>query len=202
MCRLAMPMALCLATTLALADPHQHGHAHAHDNLGAHDHGVATLNMAIEGDTLVLELETPAMNMVGFEHQPTSDAERARVQDARERLAAPLELFNLPGAAGCELTEHRLDSPLFAGGRGHSGDHGNEHGHTHDHDPKQSAEHAHSDIEASYTFTCAQPAQLSGIDLTPFFAQFPQTERIVAQAIGPKGQHAADLAPSRPQLDF
>ena len=36
----------------------------------AHEHGKVTLNVAIDESTLVVELDAPAINVVGFEHAP------------------------------------------------------------------------------------------------------------------------------------
>ena len=45
----------------------QAGEHHHHD---AHVHGVAHLNVALEGNDLYIELTSPAANIVGFEHDP------------------------------------------------------------------------------------------------------------------------------------
>ena len=61
---LALPFALLPLAAMA----HDHDHDHAeHASLGAHEHGVAQLNVALDGNTLEIELESPAMNLVGFE---------------------------------------------------------------------------------------------------------------------------------------
>lgn len=91
---LALPFAL-----LPLAAAHavdEHDHDHEHGSLGAHEHGVGRLNAALDGQTLELELESPAMNLVGFEHAATSDADKAKVAAARAQLEKPLALFSLP----------------------------------------------------------------------------------------------------------
>lgn len=41
------------------------------------------------------------MNLVGFEHAATTDADKATVAAAKARLENPLALFNLPPAAKC-----------------------------------------------------------------------------------------------------
>jgi Protein of unknown function (DUF2796) len=38
--------------------------------LGAHEHGHSVLNIAIEGDRIEMELMSPGMDIVGFEHAP------------------------------------------------------------------------------------------------------------------------------------
>ena len=77
--------------------------ADAHRELGAHQHGHATLNIAFEGNTISMELEAPGMDIVGFEHAASSEAERAAEAKAKALLTDPTQLFRLPAAAGCSL---------------------------------------------------------------------------------------------------
>lgn len=44
--------------------------------LGAHVHGIGELNVAIDGEALLVELISPAMDLVGFEHAPRTEAQR------------------------------------------------------------------------------------------------------------------------------
>ena len=37
---------------------------------GPHEHGVASLNLVVDGNLVSLELDSPAANLVGFEHTP------------------------------------------------------------------------------------------------------------------------------------
>ena len=60
---LALPFAMLPLAVAHAADEHDHEHG----SLGAHEHGVGRLNAALDGKTLELELESPAMNLVGFE---------------------------------------------------------------------------------------------------------------------------------------
>ncbi|HBS79991.1 MAG TPA: DUF2796 domain-containing protein, partial [Pseudomonas sp.] len=118
---LALPFALLPGFVLAAEHDHDHDHAH-HDSLGAHEHGAAELDAALDGSTLEVELRSPAMNLVGFEHAPSSEADKRKVADARKQLEQPNGLFGLPAAAGCTLAESELESPLFEG-EGHDDEH-------------------------------------------------------------------------------
>ena len=69
----------------------------------AHVHGIATLNLAVEGDELEIEFVSPAGNIVGFEHEAVTAAERRAIRDAIEQLMKGNELFDLPLAASCSL---------------------------------------------------------------------------------------------------
>ncbi|OLU33606.1 zinc-binding protein [Pseudomonas sp. PA15(2017)] len=190
---LALPFAL-----LPLAAAQAHDHDHDHGSLGKHEHGVATLNVALEGSTLEIELESPAMNIVGFEHAATSDADKKTLAAARALLEKPLALFGLPSAAGCTLSEHEVRSPLFGNAKADH-DHGHDHGKHADGDDHH---HEHSDIDADYSFTCKQPGELKTLDLSAFYKQFPATEKINVQLIGPSGQQGVESTPANPRLTF
>ena len=68
-------------------------HAEERRELGAHEHGHAKLNVAIDGSALALEIEAPGMDVLGFEHPAASEQDRAAVETARAVLADPLALF-------------------------------------------------------------------------------------------------------------
>jgi hypothetical protein len=188
---LALPLALL---PLAVAQAHDDDHDHEHGSLGKHEHGVAALNVALDGKTLEIDLESPAMNIVGFEHAASSDADRAKVATARALLEKPLALFSLPAAAGCSVSEQELESPLFGNAKAHA-QHDDD-----DHD--EHAGHEHSDVDAEYKLDCAAPEALKTLDLAAFFSQFPATQKINVQLIGPNGQQGIEATPANSQLTF
>jgi hypothetical protein len=188
---LALPFAMLPLAVAHAADEHDHEHG----SLGAHEHGVGRLNAVLDGKTLELELESPAMNLVGFEHVATSDADKAKVAAARAQLEQPLALFNLPKAAGCVVENQELESPLF-GDKPDADDEDakDEDGHEHHHD--------HSEIHARYQFTCATPAALKSLDLANIFTRFPATQKIQVQLIGPSGQQGVEVTDKAAALKF
>lgn len=171
--------------------------------LGAHEHGVASLNLVVDGTHLILELDSPAANILGFEHTPTSDEDLAVVNQARQHLAQADALFMISGDAACTLEKVETESPLFTAATVE--DH--EHDKTHDGDDHESHENhqdhgshedhadqgsAHSDIEARFHFACDNPDALQQIDVR-LFEVFPSTEKLLLQAITPKGQQGGEL---------
>jgi len=187
---LALPFAMLPLAVAHAADEHDHEHG----SLGAHEHGVGRLNAALDGKTLALELQSPAMNLVGFEHVATSDADKAKVAAARALLEQPLALFNLPKAAGCVVENQELESPLFGDTPDADDDH--------DEDAKDEHHHDHSDIHAHYQFTCATPDALKTLDLANMFNAFPATQKIQVQLIGPSGQQGVDVTAKAAALKF
>lgn len=184
---LALPFALL---SLAAAQASDHDHDHALDSLDAHQHGAASLNVVLDGQALELELESPAMNLVGFEHAAESAADKAKVAAARSQLQNPQALFGL-NAGDCSLRETALESPLFEDDEheheGHQGD--ETHG-------------EHSEIHAHYQLDCKKPDELKQLNLAELFKRFPATTKIQVQLIGPNGQQGVELTPAKPGLDF
>ncbi|WP_277963932.1 DUF2796 domain-containing protein [Pseudomonas sp. RIT-To-2] len=188
---LALPLAL-----LPLAIAHADDTTVKHGSLGTHEHGTARVNAALDDRTLALELQTPAMNIVGFEHLATTDADKAAVAKAHALLEKPLALFGLPAAAGCSVTSQHLQSPLF--GDAMPADDGDD-----DHDQHAAGEeHHHSEIHASYELTCTAPDKLKALDTAQLFKTFPATHKVVVQMIGPAGQKGLDATPDNSALTF
>ena len=192
---LALPFAL-LPLAAQAADEHNHDHDHEHGSLDAHEHGVGRLNAVLDGKALELELESPAMNLVGFEHLATTDADKAKLAAARKQLEQPLVLFSLPKAAGCVVSSQELESPLF----GDKPD--DDHDHATDGKGAAAHDHDHSEIHAHYQFTCANPTALKNLDLANIFKTFPATQKIQVQLIGPSGQQGVEATATAATLKF
>ncbi|MGM8936572.1 DUF2796 domain-containing protein [Pseudomonas neustonica] len=192
---LALPLSV-----YALADGHKE-----HSSLDAHEHGVASLNIAIDGTQVSLELDSPAANLVGFEHAASQPEDIAKVAAVQAQLRDASQLFQLPAAAGCSQTSVDLDSPLFADNE-HEHEH-EDHEEKHEHEHEEAAHdheehhHEHADIEASYSFTCAQPEALISLQL-PLFKVYPGLQRLNVQAITPAGQMGAELTANNPVINF
>jgi len=174
------PLLLAVALLPLAAQAHDE---HEHGSLGKHEHGVAQLNVALDGKTLELEMDSPAMNFVGFEHAATSDADKAKVAAVRAQLKQPLQLLALPASAQCSVQSVELSSPLFG-------------------DAPKAEDHEHADVDAHYQLTCAQPQDLATLDFSPLFKRFPATQKIQVQLIGPSGQQGAELTAANPTLNF
>ena len=150
-----MHRASALVATLVLAWP---ASAQQTRQLDAHEHGVGLLNIAFEGGQVAIELEAPGADIVGFEHPAESDEERSAISAAIADLAKPLDLFAVPGDAGCTVVEAHAalisdeddhDAHDHSGHDAHDHDkhdHGDKDEHAHDeHDHGDKDEHAHDD---------------------------------------------------------
>ncbi len=156
---------------------------------GVHIHSKSTVNLAIEGDQLVIELDSPTMNLFGFEHPPRTDAQRAAVEDARKQLADGAKLFQTNPEARCELISAQVRLTL------------EEPQHTHGHDHGHDDDEHHADAHVDYSFKCAEPEQLSSIQVG-FFEVFPMTERLRVQVVSENAQEGLMLTAGNNRIDL
>ncbi len=175
---------ISLLGALALSGPAQ---AQGKRQLGAHVHGASKLNIAIEGQTISMELSAPAHDIVGFEHQPRTDKQKATVEQATQTLREPLKLFTLPQAAGCTVTSAAVERKLG------------------DATPTPAAvkgdEATHSEFEGRYSLACTNAAAVLDIEF-PYFKLFPNADEIEVQVIAPKGQKSFEVKRARPRLSL
>ena len=128
-----------------------------------HVHGEVTLNLALENDLLSVEIEAPAINVVGFERAPRDAAEQQVVSEAAAWLAAGRALLGVPAAAGCRRVEASVSAPSWGDAKTKSASQ-HDHDHDHDHDHEDEA-HAHADYLASASFKCSNPAALAWVEV-------------------------------------
>ena len=186
---------LCLFALLWVFNSTAQGSEHEYREHGAHEHGAAILNIAIESNSLHLELESPAMNIVGFEHAPKNHEQEHAVKHAVSELRKGNTLFILPAAAQCHLAEVEVESPLLET---------DQHEHKDDHKPdKHKEEHSerHSEFHAAYVFQCKNINALNEIDVQ-LFNKFKGTEELRVQLISAKGQTVKELTAKQHKLVF
>ncbi|MGD8909039.1 MAG: DUF2796 domain-containing protein [Chromatiales bacterium] len=158
-----------------------------HEQHEAHVHGEAQLLIALEGDTLEIEFLSPAMNIVGFEHQPQTETQADAVEAAIDTLKQPHLLFSLPSAAKCDPVTIEVETPLSK----HDA-------HAHEHAHK---EESHSDFTSHYHFQCGDISRLDRIEIE-LFKRFPGTHLIEVQSISNNGQQKIDLTPEHSTLEL
>lgn len=198
-------MTACLIALPSLALGQMDDHTHHHvDEPGAHEHGVGALNIAVEGETLEIELAGPADNFLGFEHAPGNEAELQRARTVLASLHQPEQLFKLPPAAGCETVSSQVHSALLeelGSDEQHAAESDHQHSNeAHDHHTEPHAP-AHQDIAAHYRFRCANSDALDHLGLT-LFKLFPNTERLLVQSVGTRQQLGSDVTASQPVLSL
>jgi hypothetical protein len=146
-----------------------------------HVHGAASLQVAVDGNQLLLDFSSPLDNLVGFEHAPRTARQKQAWQQVQEKLRQPQTLFALPAAAACVPQPAQISNPaaMEAGGASH----------------RHGGRDQHASLEASYSFQCAAPAALRTIEVK-LFATFPRLRRLQVELVTPGGQRAARLTPA------
>jgi hypothetical protein len=162
--------------------------------LGPHVHGLSTLDIAVDGSTVSMELESPGADIVGFETMPTTDEQRAAIARGNDALSRPLALFSFSAAGGCMVMKAQSQE-VFA-----------------DLTPAAPATDppdlfdryaqrgTHSMFEASYELRCTNPKAITGVDF-PFFAVFPNAQVVHVQMVTAHGQFVFDAMRNQPRLD-
>ena len=80
-----MRTAALLVAVLGIALPAWAAQAQ-HRELGPHQHGHGTLNIAIEGERVSMELDVPGADIVGFEHAASTADQKAATHDYNDYL--------------------------------------------------------------------------------------------------------------------
>ncbi len=154
-----MRIGLCLFALLAPLAWSQEAHGHK-----AHVHGVAALDIAIEGKTVTAIFESPADSIMGFEHLAKTPAEIKKRDEALAKLKARFgEMLLLPASAQCTWKPGKAEVHL--------------HG-------------SHADVEAEFTAECKGPLNRGEIRFA-FMRVFPDVHELKVQLIGPGQQTGA-----------
>jgi len=179
----------------------------------AHEHGVAHLNVALEGNDLYIEFISPAANIVGFEHHPRTEAQKSAVMKAMETLKAGEFLFVTSPYAECSLVAATVNTDIedheahqsestHVHDQGESGQDSESEKHDRHEEHHEADEHGHhSDFEAQYHFVCKQPEKLSKMDVM-LFGKFPGIEHIEVQLLTASKQTALKLTAADYKISF
>ena len=89
-----MKKILTLSTCLILASAYSSAHAETKHDHGAHEHGIATMNIAWESNQLTIAMVSPAFNIVGFEHQPKNKKQKKFAQSVEKTLNLCQKLYS------------------------------------------------------------------------------------------------------------
>lgn len=161
----------------------------------AHEHGVGILNVAIEEKSLIIELEAPGVDIVGFEHAPKTERDKQAVHSAVETLKDGATLIRPNAGAACRLEDVDVSSGLLAHAPSYQGERG------HDEHVRKNDQETHAAFRVLYRFTCSAPEKLTHLDLT-YFRAFPRARELDARIITASGQSARELTANSPRLKF
>jgi hypothetical protein len=181
---------LVIAIGVAAAAP---SYAHEeHRELGPHVHGHGTLNIAVDNTRVSIELESPGMDIVGFEHAAKSAEQKAAVAKAQQQLGDPLSLFKLPAAAECKLADAKI---AIEAEDKHDHDSADKDGHDHE-------DHGgHNAFHVTYAIDCAKPENLTSITFD-YFKAFAGAKELDVSVVTDKAQNKFEVTREKPVLDL
>lgn len=165
----------------------------------AHTHGLATFTLVLEKGMVDIEFESPAANLIGFEHKATTQKERDAVVKMKSRLQQVKYLFSFLGIH-CEAKKITVDvSSVISSEYDEHQHHGDSE--VHEHEPKSHnhGKSRHSEISAHYRFSCKDSEQLNSLSAM-FFKQFPRIEKIDAMWITETEQGTISLTPTNNKI--
>ena len=192
-----------------------------------HVHGEAELFIAIEGKQILIEFESPADNILGFEHAPKTKKQRELLESSLDKLKSHRALISVSGAA-CEQVATDVESPFADHDEDHHQEHNHDehkheehHGeHKHDehhdehdeqHHKEQHAHHdhhdehdhgdhkddGHSDFHASYKLVCDKNVAETLTATINAFETFSGFEKIQVNWVTPDKQGASTATPAK-----
>ena len=177
--------------------------------LGAHEHGVVRMGLAVDDQRMSLDIEVPAATVFGFEHNPETEEEIRVVSEAMETLRTRVgEVIVVSSELACELEDvevvsapevdeehsHSEDEDAHSDDEEHSHSEDEEHAHSDDEEHSHSeGEDAHSEVRVSVSWFCAQSVE--GTDATLSLSSlWPDAKLVDLTVITSMGQAAGRVA--------
>ncbi|WNJ96304.1 DUF2796 domain-containing protein [Vibrio ruber] len=187
----------------------------------AHVHGVVEMNIAQDADALLVEITSPGMDVVGFEHPPQTAQEHQALDQATALLEQADNLITINTEAGCTLEHSNVRQTAHHHEDEHEhhdhAAHESEHHHDHDEDADHNEEHHHDGDEhehehehehgthtafsIQYTYTCRDSGKLDHLS-TQWFSHFPRTHEIHANVFTDRQQTAIKLNPDQTNVSL
>jgi hypothetical protein len=138
----------------------------------AHVHGAAAVNVALEGPKGELEFESPADNILGFEHAPKTAAQKKTIADVLAKLRTDANtLFNIPN---CSLSAKEVD--------------------VHREGPQ------HAEVHAHYTIVCKAAPQ--GQITLGIFKAYPKLSSVAVTLVTPSQQSSTQATAAKPFISL
>jgi len=177
---------------------HDHHHEHNHGNKtekvvkhSAHEHGVAKMNIAVIGKEIQIELDSPAYNLVGFEHQPKNSSQKKAIKKAEKVLIKPKKLITVENNT-CAVEHVKVESP-FAGHKGHDHHGHHDHGKHEKHEKPTGEKEVHSEYALEYHLVC-DSAEINKVDFSGLFKKFSNFSEVRVQWLSNEKQGDAELS--------
>ena len=147
-----------------------------------HQHGVLTLNLALDERVLLMEVTWSLRDIAGFEHwPPRDDAEQNSFDRGVGVVSDTRSVFSIPSQAKCKIKDVETEGPAHTESDG------------------QAHSDIHLDLTVNYRFKCKAPDELSEIRVH-LFRLFPDLQSVQANLITEAGQTFQELTFAEPVL--
>lgn len=162
-------------------------------NLAPHVHGEGKLRFVLdyEKQEAQLNFQFPALQVLGFEHKPKTEAEKKIHKDSHALLKKPTSIFTLITATNaksdCSFGKSTLKIPYMD-------DHAHNHGHSH-------GDHDHADYELEYSLRCKNLKAVQGIKLEAF-KNLKNLEKLKVEGFAGEKPVAQEIKAAQPDLLF
>ena len=188
---------------------------------GKHVHGEADLFIAIDQQKVLIELESPAANITGFEHAPSTKKQQQVIRDAIATLGSYSNIIRLENDIACTVNAIDINNP-FKESTSHKDEHEHHDEHAHDdhhdhseqhhddHGKNDHADHAdhadhdkdsHTDFHVSYDLSCPDAQLIKGITVVGF-ERFSGLENVNVHWVKGDQQSAKKTTSSDNRVDF
>jgi len=158
-----------VAPVLSCALTPEYSLAEGHTTIGAHIHGLSEMSIAIEKQRLVIELVSPAIDFVGFEHRAKTEENIELVNKLEKQLSKHDQVFSFTGG-NCQLISKHIDLSNLKNTLDN---------HKHHNEEKINN---HGEVIANYDYHCEKASELSLITVK-VFNLFPSVKEIQAMWI-------------------
>ena len=158
--------------------------------IDSHVHGLSELTIAIENKTLEIEIISPSINLVGFEHKAKTKRDIATVKKVIKQLNNQNNVIYFSGG-NCLLIDKSIDvSSIIDEHYLKNKTHNN-------HDEHQHENHAnHYDIVSYYHYHCEKASTLTTITVN-MFDHFLGINQIAARWVTEQQQGSKTLSPTK-----
>lgn len=195
----ALIVGMCLgAPGAAPADPP------AEESVPTHQHGAGILAIAAVDTELFIELQLPAVDVVGFEHDPETSKERKKLEQAVRTLERGTTLFEPDAGGQCDLVDVSAGHQMEGAG-GTDEDPGWVENEDQEVNPfGESAllgeDETHTEFLVTYAFACKALPDLKSVKVN-LFESFPSVTRVTGVFISEETQQKFSVTPDAPEIN-
>ncbi|OBT16352.1 hypothetical protein A9264_11990 [Vibrio sp. UCD-FRSSP16_10] len=162
---------------------------------GAHVHGYVLFDVAQDNNDLLIDIVSPGMDVIGFEHDVNTADEAKVMANAMQILQQPNAIVSINQQAQCTVSDSTVQTfkslpPTDVATEQNSAVHNPFVDHN-----------THNNFDIQYHFTCQSPQQLNQIAVH-WFDHFTNSKVITVNYIGEQGQLALSLDPQHTVIHF